>query len=254
MSLCLLLFEGCGHEKSLPKLSGHRGARFIAPENTLASIDSCIKYKIDLAECDVCISKDSVFYLLHDSTLDRTTNGTGDISDWMSGDIDTLDAGSWFGKEFEGIRVPRFADVLRKAKEGGLELTVDFRTGDFRKLVDLIRTEGMLDNCTFVFSSEEKYKMCRAHAPEIKRMQAYIRRIADFERVVNDLQPDIVVIRLDSLTSELVSRCHSMGMEVMALALDSNSPEEDYQQSASLGVDILATDRAEYLRKKYVLK
>ena len=61
----------------LPELSGHRGADCIAPENTLASADSCIKYKIDFMECDICISKDSVFYLLHDSTLDRTTNGTG---------------------------------------------------------------------------------------------------------------------------------------------------------------------------------
>lgn len=69
----------------LPELSGHRGADCIAPENTLASADSCIKYKIDFMECDICISKDSVFYLLHDSTLDRTTNGTGLIREWLSG-------------------------------------------------------------------------------------------------------------------------------------------------------------------------
>ena len=94
----------------LPELSGHRGADCIAPENTLASADSCIKYKIDFMECDVCISKDSVFYLLHDSTLDRTTNGTGPISGWLSADIDTLDAGSWFGEEFTGQRVPRFGE------------------------------------------------------------------------------------------------------------------------------------------------
>ena len=90
----------------LPELSGHRGADCIAPENTLASADSCIKYKIDFMECDICISKDSVFYLLHDSTLDRTTNGTGLIREWLSADIDTLDAGSWFGEKFSGQCVP----------------------------------------------------------------------------------------------------------------------------------------------------
>lgn len=74
--------------------SAHRGAATIAPENTMASVDSCIKYGVGNIECDVCISKDSVFYVLHDSTLDRTTNGTGAISQWLSTDIDTLDAGS----------------------------------------------------------------------------------------------------------------------------------------------------------------
>lgn len=105
----------------LPELSGHRGADCIAPENTLASADSCIKYKIDFMECDICISKDSVFYLLHDSTFDRTTNGTGLIREWLSADIDTLDAGSWFGEKFSGQCVPRLDVLLRKAKQNGLE-------------------------------------------------------------------------------------------------------------------------------------
>lgn len=105
----------------LPELSGHRGADCIAPENTLASADSCIKYKIDFMECDICISKDSVFYLLHDSTLDRTTNGTGLIREWLSADIDTLDAGSWFGEKFSGQCVPRLDVLLRKAKQNGLK-------------------------------------------------------------------------------------------------------------------------------------
>lgn len=235
----------------LPKISGHRGASFIAPENTLASIDSCIKYRIDLAECDVRISKDSVFYLLHDSTLDRTTNGAGDISNWMSQDIDTLDAGGWFNDTFRGTRVPRLADVLRRAKKGGLELTIDYRSGDMGKLLELIRAAGMLEHCTFVFSSEDELILFRTHAPEVKRLQAYIRQVADFERIANDLQPDIAVIWLDSLTPEMVSRCHAVGMKVLALALETTTPDGDYRRAIHLGIDILATDRPEYIAKKF---
>ena len=93
----------------------------------------------------------SVFYLLHDSTLDRTTNGTGLIREWLSADIDTLDAGSWFGEKFSGQCVPRLDVLLRKAKQNGLKLTLDYRTGDFGQLLNLVRSEGMLENCTFTF-------------------------------------------------------------------------------------------------------
>ena len=254
IAVCFFL-GACQYRPDCPlKLSGHRGARLIAPENTLASVDSCVKYGVDLIECDVCISKDSVFYLLHDSTLDRTTNGTGDISDWLSQDIDTLDAGSWFGEGFRGICVPRLADVLRRVKQNGLGLTIDYRTGDFGRLLDLVRSEGMLDNCTFVFASEEKFKEFQAFAPEVKTLQAYIRSNADFERVVSSLKPDIAVMPLDSLTSDLVSRSRLAGIKMMALALNSDTPDEDYGKAIHLGVDILATDYPVYLAKKYMQK
>ena len=71
----ILLTAGCSQRPAattkIPLTSAHRGAATIAPENTMASVDSCIKYGVGNIECDVCISKDSVFYVLHDSTLDR---------------------------------------------------------------------------------------------------------------------------------------------------------------------------------------
>lgn len=146
----ILLTAGCSQRPAattkIPLTSAHRGAATIAPENTMASVDSCIKYGVGNIECDVCISKDSVFYVLHDSTLDRTTNGTGAISQWLSADIDTLDAGSWFAPRFAGQRVLRLTDLLRKAKEHGLRITIDYRNGSLHQLLNLIKDEGMLEN------------------------------------------------------------------------------------------------------------
>ena len=136
----ILLTAGCSQRPAattkIPLTSAHRGAATIAPENTMASVDSCIKYGVGNIECDVCISKDSVFYVLHDSTLDRTTNGTGAISQWLSTDIDTLDAGSWFAPRFAGQRVLRLTDLLRKAKEHGLRITIDYRNGGLHQLLN----------------------------------------------------------------------------------------------------------------------
>ncbi|MBV4189238.1 glycerophosphodiester phosphodiesterase family protein [Bacteroides fragilis] len=235
----------------LPELSGHRGADCIAPENTLASADSCIKYKIDFMECDVCISKDSVFYLLHDSTLDRTTNGTGPIAGWLSADIDTLDAGSWFGEEFKGQRVPRLEVLLRKAKQNGLKLTLDYRSGDFGQLLGLVRREGMLENCTFTFWSDKQAKAFREAAPEVRTLQAYVGGGAELDKVMAEINPNIAVIRIDSLDEHLVERCHKKGLRVLALALGTDNVEESDRKAIELGVDVLATDRPELFVKKY---
>lgn len=251
----ILLGIGCsqhsGQPAKLPIISGHRGANAIAPENTMASVDSCIKYGIDNIECDVCISKDSVFYILHDSTLDRTTNGTGNIGLWMSADIDTLDAGSWFGPEFKGQRVLRLSDLLRKAKMHGTRVTIDYRNGGMARVLDMIKSEGMMENCNFTFGKEEDVKRFREMAPEVKTLQAYIRSPKDLERVVRELKPNIAVVQIDSLTPELVQKCRDQNLQVAALILGLDDKTEKNQKAIDLGVDIIATDRPEELILKY---
>lgn len=237
--------------KKLPQVSGHRGANAIAPENTLASADSCIKYGVDWMECDVCISKDSVFYILHDWTLDRTTNGSGDISEWMSCDIDTLDAGSWFGPEWAGERVPRFEEILRKAHDGNLGITIDYRSGDLRRLLDLIRAEDMIDRCCFTFSDEEVAAEFRRIAPEIKTLQAYVRDTDDFDRVIDKLSPDIAVFWMEALDKKTVEKCRKQGIAVLGLALGLDDKTELNQKAVDLGIDVIATDRPEEFIKKY---
>ncbi len=250
-----LLAAGCTRRTSpsakVPLASGHRGTTAIAPENTMASADSCIKYEAGNIECDICISKDSVFYVLHDSMLDRTTNGTGNIKEWLSADIDTLDAGSWFAPEFAGQRIPRFADLLHKARLNGMKLTVDFRNGDMHKMLQLIRQEGMLENCNFSFYEESDTKRFRAIAPEVKTLQAYVRNPGELKRVINELKPNIVTIQIDSLTPEFVQQCHEQGLLVNALILGLDDKTEQNQKAVDLGVDIVATDRPEQFITKY---
>lgn len=255
-AVAMLLGIGCTTQPrkapvKIPMTSGHRGANAIAPENTMASADSCIKYGIDYMECDVCISKDSVFYILHDSTLDRTTNGSGNIARWISADIDTLDAGSWFGPEFAGQRVPRFADLLRKAKANGLKITIDYRTGDLAELLALIKSESMLEDCCFTFSDEEDAKAFRRLAPEVKTLQAYVRKAGDLDRVVQELNPNIIVAWVDALTPEFVEACHAKGLQVLGLALGLDDKAELNQKAVDLGIDVIATDRPEQFILKY---
>ena len=85
----------------------HRGLNQRAPENTLAAARLCTDLGLDYVEVDVRTSRDGVFHILHDPTVDRTTDGFGPLAGMTSAEIARLDAGSWFGPTFAGERIPR---------------------------------------------------------------------------------------------------------------------------------------------------
>ena len=95
-----------------PKLIGHRGVKNLSPENTLDSIKLAHKLGLKWVEIDVKISKDSVPILLHDDTLERTTNGKGSPTDFKYDDLKKLDAGFSFYSYFTKICIPTLKQVL----------------------------------------------------------------------------------------------------------------------------------------------
>ena len=110
----------------LPKLIGHRGVKNLKPENTLESITKAFDLGLECVEIDVKVSKDSIPLLLHDDTLDRTTNGSGLVCNFTFDHINHLDAGYFFYKSKTDIKVPSLRSVLdlikRKQKYLNIEL------------------------------------------------------------------------------------------------------------------------------------
>jgi glycerophosphoryl diester phosphodiesterase len=90
----------------------HRGASGYAPENTLASINLAIEMGCDAIEFDVQLTSDEQLVVCHDFTVDRTTNGLGEIKNLTLVDIKKLDAGSWFSEKFAGEQIPTLEEVL----------------------------------------------------------------------------------------------------------------------------------------------
>lgn len=235
----------------LPVISGHRGANCIAPENTMASADSCIKYGIPFMETDVTISADSVFYLLHDSTLERTTGVEGSPTDYTSDFLDGLDAGAWFGDAWKGQHLLRFEDLLAKAKDNNLNVTVDYRKGDFKALVDLISKYDMLERTCFTFSEDSDCIEFRKLFPDIKTLQAYVTDINDLDRVMEAYSPNIIVNWIDKLDENFVKTCHDRGLDVLALVLGLDDKTEANRRAVELGVDVVATDRPEEFKRQF---
>ena len=110
----------------LPKLIGHRGVKNLKPENTLESITKAFDLGLECVEIDVKVSKDNIPLLLHDDTLDRTTNGSGLVCNFTFDHINHLDAGYFFYKSKTDIKVPSLRSVLdlikRKQKYLNIEL------------------------------------------------------------------------------------------------------------------------------------
>src|SRR5690554_2395339 len=104
---------------SLPRIIGHRGAAALAPENTLAAIRAADAAGVTWVEIDVRLAADGLA-VIHDALLDRTTNGTGPVSEASLSAIASLDAGAWFGTAFAGERVPTLEVALSEIQRLGL--------------------------------------------------------------------------------------------------------------------------------------
>lgn len=109
------------------EIIGHRGAAGLAPENTLAGLRAAAALGVRHVEVDVRLTTDGAAVLMHDPTLDRTTDGTGRVEDTTLARIGRLDAGGWFAPAFGGERVPSLSDALRTAAALGLTVNLEIK-------------------------------------------------------------------------------------------------------------------------------
>ena len=110
-----------------PRLAAHRGAGKLAPENTLASFRHGFAHGYRMIECDAKLSADGVAFLLHDATLERTTDGRGraDALPWR--ELARLDAGSWHSPAYAGEPLPTLAAVARWCRANGVLLNIEIK-------------------------------------------------------------------------------------------------------------------------------
>ena len=105
----------------------HRGANKEAPENTMPAFLEALESGATHIECDVRLTADDVPIIIHDATLDRTTNGSGHVDQCTYKTIESLDAGSWFGDNFKGVTVPRLDELLIWQKKHGVTLHLEIK-------------------------------------------------------------------------------------------------------------------------------
>lgn len=146
------------------KIVGHKGASGVAPENTLAAFQKAIDMGADMIEIDVHYTKDGEVVAFHDETVDRTTNGTGQVHKMTLAELKELDAGSWFGdhEQYRGEQIPTLEEALDLI-HGKIELVIDIKSkghlyydGFAKHIVEIINEKGAKD-WTVVQAYDEAY-------------------------------------------------------------------------------------------------
>ncbi|MBX9792059.1 MAG: glycerophosphodiester phosphodiesterase family protein [Pirellulales bacterium] len=213
----------------------HRGANEHCPENTYAATRKCVEWGVAYVEIDVRTSKDGVLYILHDASVNRTTDGQGLLRSLTSDEIDKLDAGSWFDPSFAGERVPRLEPYLRWIK-GKAKVYFDVKDADLKQLAKLVYDVGLENDCFFWFDNPRRaleFRQLDAKLP----LKVNVRTVDDVRQAKERYQANIVEVGVAQLTPEVLSACRERGLKVMAYEPRKN--EDAFQKIIEAGADLV---------------
>ena len=147
----------------------HRGFSRVAPENTIAAAKKAIEVGIYGSEFDVKQTKDHVPVVIHDGTVDRTTNGTGRVSELSLAEIRALDAGSWKDPQFAGERVPTLDEMLATFKGVKCRPVIEVKGTEITdRVVASIRALNMVEQAVLISSKKETLLAARALEPRLQ--------------------------------------------------------------------------------------
>lgn len=227
----------------------HRGLLREAPENTLPNFAACLASHLGF-EFDVRRSRDGVLVCLHDETLDRTTDGTGPVAEATLAGIGRLDAGSWFGPEFQGTRVPTIAEVLdliaaHPAAAGVYAVDIKAEDADVeRDLVALATRRGLLPRLVFIGRAiAEPAVRARLRAADERCQVAVLAEgRADLAAALAADDADWVYLRFVPTTGEMAEIRAAGRRALVAGPAVSGREEANWRQAGAAGVDAILTD------------
>ncbi|SIT37054.1 glycerophosphodiester phosphodiesterase, cytosolic [Paraburkholderia ribeironis] len=234
-----------------PRLVAHRCGGTLAPENTLAGFDACVRYGYRMVEFDAKLSADNELFLLHDDTLDRTTNGHGAAAEHTWQQLAALDAGAWRGPQFAGTRLPTLADAAQRCALDGIAANIEIKpcpgrdalTGARVASAALTLWQGQTPPLLSSFSFEA-LAAARDAAPSLQRGMLFEEVPADWLRIVRELDCVSLHASHRHLSEPLVAQIRAAGLRVLAYTV--NDPARA-RRLAQWGVDMICTDRIDRL-------
>jgi glycerophosphoryl diester phosphodiesterase len=222
-------------------LMAHRGASGLAPENTLAAFALALQHEPEWIELDVHATLDGELVVMHDPTVDRTTNGRGAIADMPLAELRTLDAGGWFGTESRGERVPLLEEVAALVGQRS-RLNVEIKAGPdlaqaAAQVVEVLRAGGILARSEI--SSFDLEAVLAVQALTDEPALALITGRADSLALCMEHGLPWLNLHQAAVTAELIATAHAAGVRVTAWTINDLSRWDDFR---ALGVDVFCTD------------
>lgn len=219
----------------------HRGLRSEVPENTMAAFRYATKRGIKHLECDVQVTSDGKLVLIHDSTVDRTTNGTGSVVSMAYSTIEGLDAGSSFSPVYQGEKIPTFAEFCKFAKENDCTIYPEIKgyrsTSDIESIIDMIVDYGLVDKSVVQSFSHSDLVFVNNYNSDIKL--GYLS--SDIFDVSTMLPNSYALINANALLSDTsyVQTIHQAGHKIGVWTVDD---WEKYSRLLDANVDSIMVD------------
>lgn len=216
---------------------GHRGAAGLHPENTLRGFRYAIGLGVDAVECDVHLSSDGKLIVMHDDTVDRTTDGAGRIAEMSLAEIRALDAG-------DGETVPTLEELLELV-DGRCGLLCELKAdGTEVPAVEAVGERGLEKDVVFISFSLERLAKVKRQGADLRAGAVMAAPKAGQIKRVAGIGAESVGIHYRSVSPAAVERVRAAGMMVGAW-----TPNElpEMQDMIALGVDLLTTDRPDIL-------
>ncbi|WP_368297936.1 glycerophosphodiester phosphodiesterase [Cytobacillus firmus] len=242
-----------GERKQVDNIA-HRGATGYAPENTIVGFDLAVDMKADYIEIDVQRSKDGELVVIHDTTVDRTTDGTGKVGNLTFDYLRSLDAGSWKGEQFAGEPIPTFEEILDRyhGKTGILiELKApELYPGIEGQVADALKARNLdkpqnekIIIQSFNFESMKKMDQLLPKVPigvlTSNRADTTAEALQEFSAYADWFNPSYGIV-----TEELVNQVHSLGMQIGSWTVRS---QEAADFLFEMEVDAIITDYPDYV-------
>ncbi|MBN1845364.1 MAG: hypothetical protein JW810_06740 [Sedimentisphaerales bacterium] len=222
----------------------HRGYSAAAPENTIASCNASRGYA-DMVEFDVRDTVDGHLILMHDATVDRTTNGIGSVAAMTFNELRALDAGSWFSPEFTGELVPLMTEAILACRPDMVPF-IERKTGDAQHYVDLIRSLRMEEKVIIISFDWDFLEDVETLAPGIKTGALGSGELT--AGTIQNIQAqgiDFIDWAHDSVSAATIDLVHGYGMEFHVWTVNNAGRMTDL---ISWGIDGITTDNPELLQ------
>jgi len=221
----------------------HRGASGNAPENTLAAFRKAVALGATFIETDLQLSRDARFMAIHDATVNRTTNGHGAVHDMTLADLRKLDAGSWFGSEFAGERIPTLEEILEFSKKNDvvfyLEIKPGAAWGGEHALIGALRDSGEIPRAVVISFDAAIVLNLRKIEPTLMTGLLYDGQIENPLEKAVEIGARQLAIRGDLVTPALIAQAKKKDLQVVCWTV--NHPAH-MRMLAAAGVDGIMSD------------
>ncbi|MFW9997948.1 MAG: glycerophosphodiester phosphodiesterase [Candidatus Odinarchaeota archaeon] len=230
----------------------HRAGAGLRPENTLAAIQMASELNVDMIEFDIQPTKDSKIVLMHDKTVDRTTNGTGKPPELTHAYLMSLDAGSWFHYDFTGEKIPALEEAL-KIVPTNIELNVELKyfdnKGDWfeRRVYSILEENRALKRSIITTRWPMTCERLLKIDSDVKTTVLQKQRTEDeYLALLVNQQLEYAQIRRHSMNQPFIDRLHDNGIQVFIFYSDE---EKEMEKFARMGVDGILTNFPDRLCK-----